>query len=189
MFNVNKYVLLDIKNILKFNPVIFIILHILWYLALDLIRNEEVQAIIGPRTSMQANFLIGLGEKAQVPVISFSATSPSLSSFRSQYFIRATLNDSSQVPAITTIFQAFEWGEAVLIYVDNEYGDGIIPYITDALQGIDVRVTYRSIISQSATDHEIGEVTKQTRVFIVHMVTNLGSRLFTKADEIGIVGK
>ena len=192
MFNVNKYVLLDIKNILKFNPVIFIILHILWYLALDLIRNEEVQAIIGPRTSMQANFLIGLGEKAQVPVISFSATSPSLSSFRSRYFIRATLNDSSQVPAITAIFQAFEWGEAVLIYVDNEYGDGIIPYITDALQGIDVRVTYRSIISQSATDHEIGEelyklMTKQTRVFIVHMVTNLGSRLFTKADEIGMM--
>ncbi|KAL6345494.1 hypothetical protein AAG906_017215 [Vitis piasezkii] len=160
--------------------------------ALDLIQNEEVQAIIGPGSSMQANFLIGLGEKAEVPIISFSASSPSLSSLRSQYFIRATLNDSAQVPAIIAIFQAFEWREAVLIYVDNEYGDGIIPYMTDALQGIDVRVTYRSVISPSATDDQIGEelyklMTMQTRVFIVHMVTPLGSRFFTKADEIGMM--
>ncbi|KAL6345761.1 hypothetical protein AAG906_017506 [Vitis piasezkii] len=160
--------------------------------ALDLIQNEEVQAIIGPGSSMQANFLVGLGEKAQVPIISFSASSPSLSSLRSQYFIRATLNDSAQVPAIIAIFQAFEWREAVFIYVDNEYGDGIIPYMTDALQGIDVRVTYRSVISPSATDDQIGEelyklMTMQTRVFIVHMVTPLGSRFFTKADEIGMM--
>jgi hypothetical protein len=31
--------------------------------ALDLIKNVEVQAILGPTTSMQANFVIDLGEK------------------------------------------------------------------------------------------------------------------------------
>ena len=160
--------------------------------AVDLLQNEEVEAIIGPRSSTQANFMISLGSKARVPIISFSASSPSLSSLRSQYFIRATLNDSAQVPAIIAISQAFEWREAVLIYVDNEYGDGIIPYMTDALQGIDVHVTYRSVISPSATDDQIGEelyklMTMQTRVFIVHMVTPLGSRFFTKADEIGMM--
>ena len=82
----------------------------------------------------------------------------------------------------------------MLIYVDNVYGDGIIPYMTDALQGIDVRVTYRSVISPSATDDQIGEelyklMTMQTRVFIVHMCTPLGSYLFTKADEIGMMGE
>ena len=48
--------------------------------ALDVIYSVEVQAIIGPETSMQANFIISLGNKAQVPIISFSATSPSLTS-------------------------------------------------------------------------------------------------------------
>ncbi|XP_061963060.1 glutamate receptor 2.8-like [Populus nigra] len=162
--------------------------------ALDLIKNVEVQAILGPKTSMQANFVIDLGEKAQVPIISFSATSPSLTSIRSSYFLRATQNDSAQVNAISAIVQAFGWREAVPIYIDNEYGEGIIPYLIDALQEVDARVPYRSVISPSATDDQIVEelyrlMTMQTRVFIVHMYRSLGTRLFTKAKEIGMMSE
>uniref|UniRef100_A0A3N7G0I9 Glutamate receptor n=1 Tax=Populus trichocarpa TaxID=3694 RepID=A0A3N7G0I9_POPTR len=143
---------------------------------------------------MQANFVIDLGEKAQVPIISFSATSPSLTSIRSSYFLRATQNDSAQVNAISAIVQAFGWREAVPIYIDNEYGEGIIPYLTDALQEVDARVPYRSVISPSATDDQIVEElyklkTMQTRVFIVHMYRSLGTRLFTKAKEIGMMSE
>ncbi|KAI5354103.1 hypothetical protein L3X38_006998 [Prunus dulcis] len=46
--------------------------------ALDLIKNEQVQAIIEPVTSMETTFVINLGDQAYVPIISFSATSPSL---------------------------------------------------------------------------------------------------------------
>ncbi|RVW72733.1 Glutamate receptor 2.2 [Vitis vinifera] len=160
--------------------------------ALDLLQNEEVQAIIGPASSMQADFVIGLGDKAHVPIMSFSATSPSLSSLRSRYFVRATLNDSAQVPAIRAIVQAFGWREVVLIYLDNEYGNGVIPYLTDALQEIDTRIAYRSVIHPLATDDQILEelyklMTMPTRVFIVHMLTPLGPRLFTRANEIGMM--
>ncbi|CAK7354098.1 unnamed protein product [Dovyalis caffra] len=153
-----------------------------------------VQAILGPTTSTQANFVIDLGEKAQVPIISFSATSPSLTSIRSSYFFRAMHNDSTQVNAISALVQAFGWREAVPIYIDNEYGEGIIPYLTDALQAVDARVPYRSVISSSATDDQIVKelyklMTMQTRVFIVHMYRSLGTRLFTKAEEIGMMSE
>ncbi|KAK9903210.1 hypothetical protein M0R45_001139 [Rubus argutus] len=46
--------------------------------ALDLIKNVQVQAILGPKSSMQAKFVIDLGNRTRVPIISFSATSPSL---------------------------------------------------------------------------------------------------------------
>ncbi|XP_073262470.1 glutamate receptor 2.8-like [Populus alba] len=162
--------------------------------ALDLIKNVEVQAIIGPTTSMQANFVIELGEKAQVPIISFSASSPSLTSIRSTFFFRATQNDSTQVNAISALVQAFGWREAVPIYIDNEYGQGVIPYLTDALQAVDARVPYRSVISPSATDDQIVSelyklMTMQTRVFIVHMFPSLGARVFAKAKEIGMVSE
>ncbi|KAG2663781.1 hypothetical protein I3760_16G049100 [Carya illinoinensis] len=162
--------------------------------ALYLIKNTEVKAITGPQNSMQANFVIDLGNKSQVPIISFSATSPSLTSLRSPYFFRIAQNDSSQVKAISAIIQAFGWREAVPIYIDNEYGEGIIPYLIDALQDIDVRVPYRSVISPLATDREIsGELyklmTMQTRVFIVHMSHNLSSRVFTIAKEIGMMSE
>ncbi|KAJ0030050.1 hypothetical protein Pint_12576 [Pistacia integerrima] len=162
--------------------------------ALDLIKNVQVQALIGPENSMQTNFVIDLGSKFQVPILSFSATSPSLTSFRSPYFFQATQNDSSQVGAITSIIQAFGWREAVPIYVGNEFGEGVIPYLTDALQAINTRVPYRSVISPVVSDDQIAEelyklMTMQTRVFIVHMLPSLGSRLFTKAKQVGMMNQ
>ncbi|KAJ6732171.1 IONOTROPIC GLUTAMATE RECEPTOR [Salix purpurea] len=162
--------------------------------ALDLIKNVEVQAIIGPALSTQAKFVIELGQKAQVPIISFSASSPFLTAIRSPYFFQATQNDSTQVNAISALVQAFGWRAAVPIYIDNEYGQGVIPYLTDALQAVDARVPYRSVISPSATDDQIVAelyklMTMQTRVFIVHMFPSLGARLFAKAKEIGMMSE
>ncbi|XVE80459.1 hypothetical protein DITRI_Ditri14bG0141300 [Diplodiscus trichospermus] len=141
---------------------------------------------------MEANFVINLGNKSQVPIISFSATSPSLTSLRSPYFVRATQNDSSQVRAIAAIVKAFGWRQAVVIYVDNEFGEGIIPYLTDALQEINARVTYRSAIPLSATDDQISQelyklMTMATRVFVVHVSSSLGTRLFAMAKQIGMM--
>ncbi|KAK6137144.1 hypothetical protein DH2020_029108 [Rehmannia glutinosa] len=162
--------------------------------ALDLLKNVEVQAIIGPLYSEHASFLIALGHKAQVPIITFTATSPSLSSLQSPYFIRATLNDSSQVDAIGAFIKAFGWREVVPIYVDNEFGEGIIPFLTDALEKVNARLTYRSVISPLATGDQIAAelyklMTMQTRVFIVHMLSPLASRLFTKAKQLGMMSR
>ncbi|TXG62334.1 hypothetical protein EZV62_013697 [Acer yangbiense] len=93
-------------------------------------------------------------------------------------FLQRHTNDSSQVGAITALIQAFGWREAIPIYVDNEFGQGVIPYLTDALQAIETRVPYRSVISPMASDDQIVKElyklkTMQTRVFIVHMLPSL----------------
>ncbi|XP_057467334.1 glutamate receptor 2.3-like [Actinidia eriantha] len=162
--------------------------------ALDLLRNVEVQAILGPGTSMQADFVIDLGNKSRVPIISFSATSPFLSSIRSPYFVRATQNDSSQVRTIRAIVEAFGWREVVPICVDNEFGEGIMSFLADALQEINTRIPYRSVIPPSATDDQIVAqlyklMTMQTRVFVLHMFPSLASRLFIKAKEVGMMSE
>ncbi|XP_007011642.2 PREDICTED: glutamate receptor 2.7 [Theobroma cacao] len=162
--------------------------------ALDLMKNVQVQAIIGPRSSMQANFVINLGNESKVPIISFSATSPYLTSLQSPYFFLAAQSSSNQVKAISAIVQAFGWKEAVPIYVDNQSGESLIPYLTDALQEINARVPYLSIIAAAATDDQIAEelyklMTMQTRLFIVHMTMSLGSRILAKAKEIGMMSE
>ncbi|EXB74933.1 Glutamate receptor 2.4 [Morus notabilis] len=141
---------------------------------------------------METNFIIDLREKAQVPIITFSAKSPSLASLRSSYFFRVAANDSAQVGAIGAIVKAFGWRQVVPIYVDNEYGEGVIPYLTDALQAVDARVPYRSVIPPAASDDYITAelyklMTMPTRVFVVHMLPDLGSRIFAKAEEIGMM--
>ncbi|ONI33013.1 hypothetical protein PRUPE_1G399800 [Prunus persica] len=162
--------------------------------ALDLIKNVPVQAILGPATSMQACFVINLGDQAHVPILSFSATSPSLTSLRSSYFFRLTQTDSYQVKAISAIVKHFGWRQVVPIYVDNTYGEGVIPFLIDALQDVDAHVPYRSVIPPSATDDQVGkELSKlmamPTRVFIVHMTPKLSNSLFAKAKEIGMMSK
>ncbi|WCJ30466.1 glutamate receptor 2.2 [Euphorbia peplus] len=162
--------------------------------AIDLIKNVEVQAILGPTTSMEADFVINIGEKSQVPIISYSASSPSLTSTPSPYFFRATQNDSSQVNAIASIVNAFGWRQVVPIYVDTEFGQGIIPHLTDALQDIGTAIPFRSPISPVATDEEILKelyklMSMQTRVFIVHMSYSLVSRFFAQVKASGIMQK
>ncbi|KAG8056829.1 hypothetical protein GUJ93_ZPchr0002g23150 [Zizania palustris] len=161
---------------------------------LDLLENHKVQAIIGPQKSSQALFVSDLGNKCEVPIISFTATSPTLSSHTLPYFVRATLSDSAQVNTIVSIIKSYGWREVVPIYVDNDYGRGIILPLVDALQQKDVHVPYRSEIDQMATSEEITQelyklMIMQTRVYIVHMPPSLGSLLFTKAKEIGMMSK
>ncbi|KAJ0090997.1 hypothetical protein Patl1_14362 [Pistacia atlantica] len=59
--------------------------------ALDLMKNEKVHEIIGPQKSEEAQFVIDLGRKTNVPVVSFSATSPSLSPTKNSFALPMTI--------------------------------------------------------------------------------------------------
>ncbi|XP_065878445.1 glutamate receptor 2.7-like [Euphorbia lathyris] len=162
--------------------------------ALELLKDVKVEAILGPITSMQATLLTELGDKAQVPIVSFSASAPSLTSINSLYFFQATQNDKTQAQAIGAIIQAFGWRAVVLIYINNEYGVGIIPYLMESLQKIDTHIPDMTAISPSATDSEILEqlfklISMPTRVFVLHMSPSLGSRLVRKAKQVGMMNE
>lgn len=160
--------------------------------AIELLENYKVQAIIGPQKSSEAAFISELGNTARVPIVSFTATSPSTTSDVMPYFVRATLNSSVQVDSIASLIKAYGWREVVPVYDDTDYGRGILPHLIDALQQIDARIPYRSVISMAATSENIIQElyklrTMQTRVFIVHMSSTRASLLFTKAKEAGMM--
>ncbi|KAK1352725.1 Glutamate receptor [Heracleum sosnowskyi] len=168
-------------------------------LALKLLNEVRVDVIIGPQKSSQASFVLNLGpstfptDRAHVPVISFSATSPSLRR-RSQYFIQTAQSDATQVGAIASIFKKFQWREAVVIFEDTDYGHGMIPYLANEFYDNDVRISYRSIIPlQPSEDFILKELYKmmnmQTRVYVVHMSRPLAARLFLKAQELGMMSE
>ncbi|KAL7140530.1 hypothetical protein ABFS83_09G125400 [Erythranthe nasuta] len=155
--------------------------------ALSLLKDVQVDAIIGPQKSAQATFVIGLGDAANVPIISFSATSPSLHP-QTPYFVQTALNDAAQVDAAAAVVKYFRWYQIVLVYEDSEFGNGITPYLANAFQQVNARVSYRSIIPVSASDDFILQElykmkTMQTRVFVVHTSSVLASRIFLKAKE------
>ena len=164
------------------------------FVAFDLLENKNVHAILGPQTSEEAEFLVHLGDKARVPIVTFSVTTPFLSQEKTPYFVRVAINDNAQVKAIAAIVQAFRWRQVTLIHEDSNYGNGIIAYLIGAFEEIDSHVPYRSVISLRDTDDQITIelqklMTMSTRVFVVHMSCSLASRLFLKAKELGMISK
>ncbi|PHT79230.1 hypothetical protein T459_17282 [Capsicum annuum] len=141
--------------------------------------------------STQTDVVIDLRNRVKVPIIS-PATSPLLSVQENPFFIRGALPSSSQTKAIAEIVKTYEWREVVVIYEDSPIGTGILPHLTDALLEINTLVSYRSVISPSANDDQILKELynlniMQTRVFVVHLLPHLASRLFLKAKEAGMM--
>lgn len=156
--------------------------------AVDLMINERVQAIVGPQTSDEASFVVDLGNRSKVPVISFSATSPSVSPAKTPFFVRTAVNDSSQAKSIAALIRKFGWQQVVPVYEQSEYGTGMIPYIVDAIKAVGARAPYSSPIPPSASDDFISKelyklMNMESRVFLVHMTTRLALRFFAKANE------
>ncbi|KAJ3695398.1 hypothetical protein LUZ60_000775 [Juncus effusus] len=156
--------------------------------------KTQVQAIMGPQTSTETEFVAYLCDKAQVPLLSFSASTPSISSSHFPYFIRACLNDSSQSVPIAIFIQHFGWRAIVPIYEDSNYGSGILPSLVDALQPVNVRIPDRAVISSIASNDQIEKelyrlMNSQTRVFLVHMLSPLATRLFSIAHKLEMLSE
>ncbi|XVF34183.1 hypothetical protein REPUB_Repub18cG0036600 [Reevesia pubescens] len=161
---------------------------------IGLLNNQKVHVILGTQTSAESSFVTKLGEKASVPVISFSASSPTPSLSHNPYFIKIGQDDSSQVKTITRLLQKFGWEEVVLIYEDIGNGNEIFPCVANSLQDINVRVTHKCIISSGAKESQILNEIKmlkrmQARVFLVHMTVDLGSRFFVLANREKMMSK
>ncbi|KAH0466227.1 hypothetical protein IEQ34_006330 [Dendrobium chrysotoxum] len=160
--------------------------------ALDLISNHQVAAILGPQTSSSADFVTDLGARARIPIISFTATSPSLSPTLSPFFIRAVPSDAAMGPAIAALASAFSWRHLVPIYEDSDFGASLIPILVDALSASgDSQIPYRCPIPPTATDDRIFMElyrlkTLQTRVFVLHAPSALAARILSAAAESGM---
>lgn len=163
--------------------------------AVDLINNAQVHAIIGPQTSAQAEFVAHLGSRAHVPVLSYSATSPSLSPVQTPYFVRTAANDSFQAAPVAAVLAAFGWRAAAVVHEDSPYGAGILPALADELQSTGVggaaivgRVAVRSGADGDALDALLSRLMAMpTRVFVVHATPELAARLFRRAREAGMM--
>ncbi|GLJ24186.1 hypothetical protein SUGI_0461310 [Cryptomeria japonica] len=160
--------------------------------AVNLLKGEAV-AIIGPQTSQVAEFVSDVGDAANVPIVSFSATSPLLSNSRFPYFVRMAHSDALQMKAIAALVRLYGWRRIVVVYPDNDFGFGAVNSLNDALTDVGSEIEYRSSISPKATTEAIREElyklnNMQSRVFVAHMNADLGLKLFAQAHEIGMMG-
>ncbi|XP_023737568.2 glutamate receptor 1.3-like [Lactuca sativa] len=159
--------------------------------ALDLLENSKVKAIIGPESTAQARFLEVLGDKANVPILSFSTTP---FSNQNPYFLRIAEDETTQFKGIAAMVESFEAKNVIVICEDTTDGREMAAYMFSAFQEKGIQVKHTSLISTSASKEQVGKdlhklQTMQTMVFVVHTQPSLTAHLFSRAKELGMMGE
>ncbi|TVU28845.1 hypothetical protein EJB05_20380, partial [Eragrostis curvula] len=161
--------------------------------AVDLIKNAQVQAIIGPQAAATTEFVAQIGNHTHVPVLSYSATYP-VSRSTAPYLVRACADDSYQTFPIAAILRRFTWRAVVLLHEDSPSGAGIEPALDDALRDVDAGVALRAAVPADASDDRLDAVLYRakamtTRVYVVHVSAPLALRLFRRAKDAGMMSE
>ncbi|KAL6656051.1 hypothetical protein ACP70R_006877 [Stipagrostis hirtigluma subsp. patula] len=162
--------------------------------ALQLMTTQGAHAILGPQSSVESAFVADLATRAEVPVVSFSATSPSVSPAAARFFARAALSDAAQAGAIAALATYFGWRRVVPVYQDDDYGAAFVPFLVDALTAAGAEVPYRCALpAEASRDAVVAAMyrleSEQTRAFVVHTRPALAERVFAAAAEAGMMAK
>jgi glutamate receptor, ionotropic, plant len=159
--------------------------------ALQLLAKDVI-SVLGPQSSAIARVISHAVNELHVPLISFAASDPTLSSLEYSYFVRATLSDYYQMGAIASIVTQYQWKEVIAIYVDDDYGRGGITALGDALAQNKCKITYKAKLPPGAAKITIQNILMQvnemeSRVYVVHVNPDSGLNVFSAAKSLGMM--
>lgn len=170
----------------------------------ELIKEKQVQAIIGMETWKEASLVNQVADREKVPLLSFSAPSitPPLASVRWPYLIRMASNNSQQIQCVASIVGFYEWRRVIAIYEDDGYNSdrGSLSLLSNALGAVGTEIEhwlafppFSSLTNPKQFIHKELEkvmITQQSRVFIiVRSSLELATHVLTEAKDIGIMGR
>ncbi|KAI9077358.1 hypothetical protein K1719_040671 [Acacia pycnantha] len=150
-------------------------------------------AIIGPQSSVTAHVISHIANELQVPLLSFSATDPTLSSLQFPFFVRTAPSDVYQMAAIAGLVDFYGWRDVIAIYADDDHGRNGIGSLGDKLAERRCKISYKAPISPEATREEITDVLVQvalaeSRIIILHTKATWGPQVFDVAKDLGMIG-
>ncbi|XP_061355028.1 glutamate receptor 3.6-like [Gastrolobium bilobum] len=159
--------------------------------ALQLMATQTV-AIIGPQTSTTAHVISHIANELQVPLLSFSATDPTLSSLQFPFFVRTAFSDIYQMTAIADLVNYYGWRDVIAVYGDDDHGRNGIGALGDKLAERRCKISFKAAMSPEATREEITNVLVQvalaeSRVLVLHTSTAWGPKVLNVAKSLGMM--
>ncbi|XP_022726478.1 glutamate receptor 3.4-like [Durio zibethinus] len=160
--------------------------------ALQLMESDIVVAI-GPQSSGIAHVISHVVNELHVPLLSFGATDPTLSSLQYPYFLRTTHSDYFQMHAIADVVDYYTWREVIAIFVDDDYGRSGISVLGDALAKKRAKISYKAAFSPGDPQNKIKDLLvevnlMESRVFVVHVTPDTGLSIFSAAKALNMMG-
>lgn len=132
-----------------------------------------------------------MANELQIPLVSFSATDPSLSSLQYPFFLRLTQSDSYQMHAMADLINYYGWRQVIGIYIDNEYGRNGMNSLDDELSK-KMSMIYKIALPLGTARQHILDALQNSkvigpRVYVVHAHPDLGLEIFSVAKRLNMM--
>ncbi|KAL6176207.1 hypothetical protein ACLB2K_052842 [Fragaria x ananassa] len=157
--------------------------------------ETDIVAIIGPQSSVVAHIVSHVADELQVPLLSFAATDPTLSSLQFPYFIRTTQSDLYQMTAVAQIVDHYGWRDVIAIFVDDDYGRNGISALDDKLAERRCKVSYKLAVppgpganQSDIMDLLIKVALLESRVIVLHVNPDSGFMVLAVAQYLKMTG-
>ncbi|EHA8587112.1 glutamate receptor 3.7 [Cocos nucifera] len=152
------------------------------------VLEKQAIALIGPQSSAVAHMISSISNGLQIPLISFAATDPTLSSLEFPFFLRMTHSDSYQMAAMADVIDYYGWRQVIAIFVDDDYGRNGMYYLDDELAKKMSKI-YKIALPVKATRDKILDVLQKSRmigprVYVVHVTPDSGLEIFSAAQDL-----
>ncbi|KQJ84247.1 hypothetical protein BRADI_5g19560v3 [Brachypodium distachyon] len=158
--------------------------------ALQFMEKDTV-AIVGPQSSVLAHIISHVANELQVPMMSFAATDPTLSSLQFPFFVRTTHSDHFQMASVADLVDYYGWKQVTAIFIDDDYGRSGISSLGDELAKRRSKILYKAAIRPGARKSEIVDLLvkvamMESRVIILHANPDIGLTVFSLARNLGM---
>ncbi|XP_059647361.1 glutamate receptor 3.2-like isoform X2 [Cornus florida] len=148
-------------------------------------------AIVGPQHSMMAHVLSHLANELHIPLLSFTALDPSLSSLQYPYFIQTAPNDQFQMAAIADMVSYFGYRDVIAVYTDDDQSRNGIFALGDRLAERRCKISYKAVLPpdpKATRDEVMNELIKvrleESRVIVLNTYSKTGLLVFDVAQYL-----
>lgn len=162
--------------------------------ALEFMETDTV-AIIGPQSSVVAHIISNVANELKVPLLSFGATDPTLSSLQFPFFVRTTQSDLYEMTAVADIVDYYGWKAVIAIFIDDDYGRNGMLALEDKLAERRCRISYKAGISPGSgvnrgdiMDLLIKVALMESRIIVLHVNPDSGLLVLSVAQYLGMMG-
>ncbi|XP_010550509.1 PREDICTED: glutamate receptor 3.6 isoform X3 [Tarenaya hassleriana] len=154
--------------------------------------ETDTVAIIGPQRSTTAHVVAHVATELSIPLLSFTATDPTMSPLQYPFFIRTSLSDLFQMAAVADIVHYYGWREVIAIYGDDDYGRNGIAALGDKLAEKRCRISYKAALPPEPTRDDIVNLLvkvalSESRIIVVHAFFYWGLDVFSVAQSLGMM--
>ncbi|OEL12907.1 Glutamate receptor 3.1 [Dichanthelium oligosanthes] len=154
--------------------------------------EKDTVAILGPQSSVVAHVISHVANELQVPLMSFAATDPTLTSLQYPFFVRTIHSDQFQMASVADLVDYYQWKMVTAVYIDDDYGRNGISSLGDELAKRRLKILYKAAIKPGAKKSEMAAVLvkaamMESRVFVLHANDDTGLDVLSLAYNLTMI--